>query len=872
MAAAISHKLSNAFEGALAGGGDPATSPLYVFGPFLSLIVVGAAAGVADVTFGPTVWLVVFTIAMVSAMYRLVMRWVTDGSGGSGLSEEEFGSWAVKINAGITFVEYTLTFLVSMSALVTFIADRSSTLRGAELLGIEARVIIAILLSIATGWLVNRGPKTAARFFGPATLAVLGLLWAMILSTLARHFGLLGGFPEGTPAFGILPGFDLRAFSLAATPPLTEAQVAATTALHPEMAAELGLRAGASPGSYFHFTLGGYVRILAVMTGIEVFANLVAAYGGSAADKARKAFGSLIIIMGTAAATMLVVGPAMFKLSTPADPEVSVFTQTMDLLLPWNIPGLNLPLGTLGTLIGIAVLLSASAASSQGLQNLFLGLSTRNYVPRRLGRPNAFGVADAPVWLEVAICCVCFLAFGAEEETYLAIYAAGVFILLSMTGWAAGKRLIRELRGGFEAGKAATLAGAVASALLTSVATLIIFYERFAEGAWTYFLFIPLLYVGFSYFRRQLGEPGELAERLAEIELTAPGGFGPGQRLPAPAMAEALPAEIVEAATRWPALPEPGSGWRGALPDLARLLVPLDGSPFSERALPMARSLAKGGGRLTLLSVLPAAQLPADGSLEAAAALDGPVGERARYLQAQVARLAADGIPADAMLRGGKVEAAIRGAAEAIDAACIVLSSHGRSGLAGFLLGRNTRDVIQQARRPVVVVRPNADGSLSDPRLDTLVVSLDGSTTAESTLPFARLLARLHDAEIVLLTVLEIPRAEDFGLLADAVAALRARAEAGARAYLEAIAGALTAEGLRARIRIRAMHPARAIIAEMGATDERGLAMLSSHGRTGLVSALIGNVAGQVVTHTAGEVFLVPDMARGASAMDGAEG
>ena len=83
MAAAISHKLSNAFEGELAGGGDPATSPLYVFGPFLSLIVVGAAAGVADVTFGPTVWLVVFTIAMVSAMYRLVMRWITDGSGGA---------------------------------------------------------------------------------------------------------------------------------------------------------------------------------------------------------------------------------------------------------------------------------------------------------------------------------------------------------------------------------------------------------------------------------------------------------------------------------------------------------------------------------------------------------------------------------------------------------------------------------------------------------------------------------------------------------------------------------------------------------------------------------------------------------------------
>ena len=69
----VSHKLSNAFQGALAGGGDPATSPLYVFGPFLRLIVV---AGVAQITFGASVWLVIFTVVMVSAMYRLVMQWV----------------------------------------------------------------------------------------------------------------------------------------------------------------------------------------------------------------------------------------------------------------------------------------------------------------------------------------------------------------------------------------------------------------------------------------------------------------------------------------------------------------------------------------------------------------------------------------------------------------------------------------------------------------------------------------------------------------------------------------------------------------------------------------------------------------------------
>ena len=175
----VSHKLNNSFEGALAGGGDPATSPLYVFGPFLKLIVV---AGVANVTFGASIWLVVLTVVVVSTMYRLVMNWVTDGSGGSGLNEEEFGSWAVKINAGITFVEYTLTFLVSIAALVTFLADRFPVFNQ-TFLGFQLRTYVAIFLSLVTGWLVNRGPKMAARTFGPATAGVLLLLWAMVIAS-----------------------------------------------------------------------------------------------------------------------------------------------------------------------------------------------------------------------------------------------------------------------------------------------------------------------------------------------------------------------------------------------------------------------------------------------------------------------------------------------------------------------------------------------------------------------------------------------------------------------------------------------------------------------------------------------------------------
>ena len=513
----VSHKLSNSFEGALAGGGDPATSPLYVFGPFLKLIVV---AGVAQVTFGASIWLAVFTIAMVSAMYRLVMRWVVDGSGGSGLSEDEFGSWAVKINAGITFIEYTLTFLVSMAALVTFVADRLPVLNE-KVFGFQMRTYVAIVLSIFTGWLVNRGPKVAARAFGPATAAVLLLLWTMVIATIWQR-GLH------------LPSIDLQAFS----------------------------------PKYLGFTFGGYARILAVMTGIEIFANLVAAYDGPPAEKSRKAFYSLLIIMGTTAVTMLVVGPAIFELSVPTNEEVSVFTQTMDLLLP-------APLPWVGTLIGVSVLLSASAASAQGLQNLAIGLKFRNYLPSFIGRQNRFDVAAMPVWIEVALVAICFLLFGTNEETYLAIYAAGVFVLLSMTGWAAAKRLMREVRAEFSWEKGLSLVGTAVAAILTTGATIIIFAERFWEGAWTYFLFIPVLYGIFTYFRNRLGDPTPVEDRMG----------------------------LLQSERRYlPAYRQTTMGIDSA--SLYRLLVPLDGSGLAEESLSVAQSISTTfGSEILLLKV-----------------------------------------------------------------------------------------------------------------------------------------------------------------------------------------------------------------------------------------------------------------------------
>ncbi|MCJ7733412.1 MAG: universal stress protein [Anaerolineales bacterium] len=790
MAVKVSNKLNNAFEGALAGGGDPATSPLYVFGPFLKLIVV---AGVAKVTFGASLWMVIITIMVVSAMYRLVMRWVTDGSGGSGLSEEEFGSWAVKVNAAITFVEYTLTFLVSMAAMVTFIADRLPVLNQ-TVFGIQYRTFVAISLSVLTGWLVNRGPKMAARTFGPATAGVLILLWVMIGATLWQR-----GFH--------FPDFNLAAFQ----------------------------------GEYFHFTLAGYVRILAVMTGIEVFANLVAAYEGSDEVRSRRAFNSLLIIMGTTAATMLIVGPAIMEISDPTNLEVSVFTQTMDVLLPSPLP-------ILGTIVGIAVLMSASAASAQGLQNLALGLKKRNYIPPTLGQQNQFDVADKPVWLEVAIVSIAFMFFGTNEETYLALYAAGVFILLSMTGWAVTKRLIRQTREEFSLGRALIIPGTTIAAILTTGATAIIFEERFTEGAWTYLLFIPIFYIGFSISRAKLGEPDPVLDYLGGLDTALLAGFGFGQMAPA---AVTVGASTPTREITWDPEPIEGSNWRKEYKTIRKIAVLLDGSVYAAQALPAAKRICQAtGASMTLLSGVksyshgPQEQFNAD------------LTAREIYLDSIIMQLKAEGYKADKAVRVGSIAEVTQAFVESTEIDLVVTTTRGKSGEKHWMSGGVSSKLMVRLDIPVYLVQGDQPTDLGR-KPEKILVALDGSIASEKVLPYARTLAQTYNSEITLLSVPQIPETENYRAPADVVENLRAEAEAKMRNFLEAVARSLENDGIKTNILVKGSRPATTIL-ETAEEDDYGLIMLTSNGRGAFPRMIMGADSERVVGSTNRCVLMMP--------------
>ncbi len=278
---------------------------------------------------------------------------------------------------------------------------------------------------------------------------------------------------------------------------------------------------GAFDAAHLPYTLGGYARILALMTGIEVFANLVGAYSGTPRERSRKAFGSLVLVMGTTTLMMLIVGPAILRLSDPMGTNVSVFTQTLDALFP-------APVAYAASLVGVAVLLSACATAVQGIQYLSLGLTHRHYAPAALAREHSHGVAERPVWLALVVVASCFALFGTNEETYLALHAAGVFVLLSMTAWAAARRLARSLRRTPTLHGVLVLAGVLLAATLTTTAMGIILWERMSDGLWVYLVVVPLLVFAMTRVRRSMGPPSPEEDCLGQCIICSSPCLGRG--------------------------------------------------------------------------------------------------------------------------------------------------------------------------------------------------------------------------------------------------------------------------------------------------------------------------------------------------------
>ena len=326
-------------------------------------------------------------------------------------------------------------------------------------------------------------------------------------------------------------------------------------------------------------------------------------------------------------------------------------------------------------------------------------------------------------------------------------------------------------------------------------------------------------------------------------------GDGLRSRIPSPALVQAD-----EAADRGHA-----PRWTGDAAAIQQVAVTLDGSPFSEAALPVAERIARiFDATLVLLTVLPARGalriLPKGRS--SGNPLEAGQVETELYLNGLAAKYRSAGIRTEYYLAAGPVAQAIETMVSELEADLLVMSTHGRSGIGRFMLGSNASAALQVASRPVLLLRPDAVPD-AFPALTKVLTPLDGSGFAERVLPWMQAVARVVDCEFILLAVPEVPEPAMYGAMADAVDDLRQRAEANSQRYLAQLVERLTDLGLRVRPVVGGSRPATAIL-ELAEQEQVDLVMLATRGRGGMDRLVIGSVADRVVHHSTCPVFLLP--------------
>lgn len=298
-----------------------------------------------------------------------------------------------------------------------------------------------------------------------------------------------------------------------------------------------------------------------------------------------------------------------------------------------------------------------------------------------------------------------------------------------------------------------------------------------------------------------------------------------------------------------------------------RIAVCVDGSVMSEAVVHHAAKVAAAFGvPLTILRVLEpdshADAVPPD-------PLDWDVRQReARACLERLVSLARRrDVDVQPELIQGRAAEQIIGWAVQHGADLTVLGSHGEHGRSAWTLSSTARKLVDGAPGSLLLVR--ADGERGEghaARYRRIMVPLDGSARAESVLPLATRLAKIHGADLLIAHVIPVSELTRVGPLTAQDLELEqrviARNERVARSYLDQIRARLSEAGVAARTVIARGGDARTGLARLVRREGVDLVILSAYGRRGPRDVPCGSIAAHLLTHAAAPLLVFRERPR----------
>ncbi len=287
------------------------------------------------------------------------------------------------------------------------------------------------------------------------------------------------------------------------------------------------------------------------------------------------------------------------------------------------------------------------------------------------------------------------------------------------------------------------------------------------------------------------------------------------------------------------------------------ILVPLDGTVFSERGLPLATTIAHAtGARLVLMRAAWSPQQPGMDSLESQ---QWAVREAHMYLESVAQDLKTQGLTVELSAPHALADVGILREIVAQRADLVVMVSHRQPNRQHQIVGSIAQAVLSHSPVPVIALRVEEHLYPSPrPHAPEMIVPLDGSAFAETILPFALDLGRALHWSLTLLRVLPEPGQPGF------VPDRYLEDEAEAVSYLADVAAGLRKEGVRVRTEVKCGPPGRTILEQCHLHDASLIAM-ATHGRTGVTAAAFGSVTLAVLRESERPLLLIHPVAEAAA-------
>ena len=297
---------------------------------------------------------------------------------------------------------------------------------------------------------------------------------------------------------------------------------------------------------------------------------------------------------------------------------------------------------------------------------------------------------------------------------------------------------------------------------------------------------------------------------------------------------------------------------------LRRILVPLDGSPLAERALPVAVGLARRAhASIELVGVQPVIPEylgPVDAVMTGGVLELEATQQLAQHLEQTASRLhQSSGISVSHQVLRGDPAERIAAHGKARRAGLIVMTSHGRGGLTRMWLGSVADRLLRLTKTPVLLLK----GDLSTPPVfSTLLFALDRSNLEGEVIKHGIAFASLAPGtRIELVHVVEPPLPVMTGVAPAVVTLdpdLMTDASRPARAHLEEIAEQLRRKGVKVDTHLPVGIGVGGIVCDMAERLRADLIVTGTHGRKGVRRLLIGSVADKLVRGASCPVLVIP--------------